>query len=67
VEWPKIARNTMMIDLETQKAKGEDIDQFIANVLSTVKVCAENAEGQQLHVDTFRELAKSGVLVLPED
>ena len=56
-ELPKTRRTFLLAEAET----------FFAKLGETVKVCASNLESQQKYIDTWRELAKSGLLQLPSD
>lgn len=38
---------------------------FLKNLTATLEVCIRNLEGQQMYIDTWRELAKSGLLQIP--
>ena len=58
-EWPKTARTTLLFDDEVLGAEGRD--QFVDNLTDTVKICMDNLEAQQVYIDTWRELYKSGL------
>jgi hypothetical protein len=59
---PDSQYTALMADLERL-----DADKFSANVLATQTVCLDNLPRQQMYIDLWRELAKSGLLVLPEN
>ncbi len=41
--------------------------QFAEKVAATVKICMANFEGQQGYIDSWHELAKSGLLTVPSN
>ena len=45
----------------------EDKQVFFDKVVQTGKICIENLEDQQGYIDAWRDLAKSGLLVFPEN
>lgn len=62
---PETRRTMILADAESA---GEDgADEFLQRVTNTVKTCVANLEGQQVYIDTWRELAKSGLLSIPEN
>jgi len=64
-EIPKTRRTTMLAEAESLGKKGANA--FVAKVFATVKICVGNLESQQAYIDSWRELAKSGLLKLPEN
>ena len=64
-EIPKTRRT--MLEAEAEATPKEDISKFISNLAATVEVCVENLSGQQAYIDTWRELAKSGLLAFPDE
>jgi hypothetical protein len=61
---PETKLTMMMAEAELLGDKG--VNQFIEKVTNTVKTCMGNLEGQQTYIETWRELAKSGLLELPQ-
>lgn len=64
-EIPKTRRTTMLAEAEALGPKGEN--SFVDKMAATVKNCVKNLESQQTYIDSWRELAKSGLLKLPEN
>lgn len=62
---PETRKTTMLADAES--AGKEGMDEFLQRVGNTVKQCVSNLDGQQAYIDTWRELAKSGLLSIPGD
>ena len=60
---PETRRTMIFADAEALGNKGAEL--FANKISATVKVCINNLEGQQSYIDTWRELAKSGLLKLP--
>lgn len=60
---PETKRTMILADAETLGDKGTE--KFITKVAKTTKVCMANLEGQQTYIDAWRELAKSGLLSMP--
>jgi len=60
---PETKSTMILADAETLGESGAE--KFITKVAATVKVCMANLEGQQTYIDTWRELAKSGLLTMP--
>ncbi len=63
-ELPATQMTMIMADAESQGSEG--IDKFWEKIINTTKVCSENIDGQQAYIDTWRGLAKSGLLKLPD-
>ncbi len=61
---PETKRNMMLAEAEALGEKGSS--QFIEKVAATVKVCINNLKYQQVYIDDWRELAKSGLLQIPK-
>lgn len=59
-------RKTMIL-AEAESLGESGTEKFINKLSATVKVCMENLEGQQRYIDTWRELAKSGLLTMPNN
>ena len=53
---------TTMILADAESLGDSGTEKFITKLAETVKICMANLEGQQTHIDTWRELAKSGLL-----
>ena len=64
-ELPKTRRTILQASAENLTE--EEAAIFYSKLGGTVKVCASNLGGQQKYIDTWRELAKSGLLKLPEN
>lgn len=60
---PETKRTMILADAEILGEKGTE--KFITKVATTTKVCVANLEGQQKYIDAWRELAKSGLLSMP--
>ncbi len=60
---PEASKTTILAEAETLGESGAGT--FITKVAATVKICVANLEGQQTYIDTWRELAKSGLLTMP--
>lgn len=56
-----------MLAAEAESYTGKDTEVFIRNLTATVEICIRNLEGQQMYIDTWRELAKSGLLQIPKE
>lgn len=68
-ELPK-TRLTMLAaeaELYAGKDNGKDKNKFLENLTLTFEICIKNLEGQQMYVDAWRSLAKSGLLELPNE
>ena len=61
-EWPKISMTTILADAEVLGSKGSE--KLLEKVTLTVKICMSNLHSQQAYIDSWRELAKSGLLKL---
>lgn len=64
-EIPKTRRTAILADAETLGS--DNSEMFVNKISETVKICVENLELQQMYIDMWRELAKSGLLKLPKD
>jgi len=60
---PETRKTMILADAEALGNKGAEL--FANKISATVKVCLSNLEGQQTYIDTWRELAKSGLLKFP--
>lgn len=54
-----------MILAEAESLGESGTEKFIAKLATTLKICMANLEAQQTYIDTWRELAKSGLLTMP--
>lgn len=61
-EWPKLSMTTILADRETLGTKGRKV--FLEKITLTTKVCLNNIEAQQMYIDSWRALAKSGLIIL---
>jgi hypothetical protein len=59
-------RTWLAAEAEASTGK-QNAKAFLDNLSATISVCGENLEGQQLYIDTWRELVKSGLLKLPNE
>lgn len=57
---PETQKTRMLADAEAIAATGSA--DFIDRISATIKVCMRNLEGQQVYIDSWRDLAKSGIL-----
>jgi len=55
-----------MILADAESAREEGSERFFKRITKTVETCISNLEGQQVYIDTWRDLAKSGLLSIPE-
>lgn len=62
---PEVSRTMMLAEAESLGEAGAE--KFIEKITATIKVCVANLEGQQMYIDTWRDLAKSGLLTLPSN
>ena len=65
-ELPKTRQTMLAAEAESAAGK-KNAKIFIANLSATLAVCFKNLEGQQMYIDIWRELAKSGLLKLPDE
>jgi len=65
-ELPLTRRTMLAADAESSSDK-KGAKVFFANLSATMSVCVKNLEAQQMYIDTWRELAKSGLLKLPSE
>jgi len=56
--------NTLLADLEADSSEGNEA--FLSDLGKTIEVCALNTEGQQTYIDLYRDLARSGLLTIPD-
>jgi hypothetical protein len=47
------------LEMMTENSQQE---QFMAKLTKTIEICSSNGESQQMYVDMWRELAKSGLV-----
>lgn len=64
-EIPKTKLTMLAADAEASTGKSYDV--FVRNLTATLDICIINLEGQQVYIDTWRELAKSGLLQIPKE
>lgn len=62
---PESKMASIMADAERLSAAGQ-IQQFVDNLTDTIEICQRNSDGQQMYIDFWRELAKSGLLTTPD-
>lgn len=60
VELPKSRRTLILADVETLGVDGHKT--FLSRLGATLKVCTTNLQAPQAYVESWRELAKSGLL-----
>lgn len=67
-ELPKTRRTMLLAELESSSENSKiGTSIFLSNLSATLEVCVKNLEAQQMYIDTWRELSKSGLLKLPEE
>ena len=59
-EIPKTSRTMLAAEAESNP------DDFMHNMMATFEVCMDNISAQQMYIDMWRELAKSGMVRLPD-
>ncbi len=59
-------RKTMIL-ADAESTEEDSAEKFLQRVTNTVKTCVSNLEGQQVYIDTWRELAKNGLLSILAD
>jgi hypothetical protein len=64
-ELPRTRRTMLAADEES--SAGEKAKEFFSNLSATMEICFKNLEGQQMYIDLWRELAKSGLLQMPKE
>ena len=64
-ELPSTRRTMLAADAEL--SSGKEAEEFLGNLSATMEICFKNLEGQQMYIDLWRELAKSGLLQLPKE
>jgi len=64
-ERPKTSRNWLLAEAKSYDDK--ESNTFLKNLMATFAVCAKNAKAQQMYIDSWRELAKSGLLKFPDE
>ena len=62
--WPASKRTAIMADAERLGKDG--FEEFMSRVGETNKICISNLETQQMYIDIWRDLYKSGLLVTPD-
>lgn len=65
-ELPKTRRTMLLAEMESSKTK-EQAGIFLSNLSATFEVCVKNLSGQQMYIDSWRELGISGLLTLPNE
>ncbi len=65
-ELPKTSQTMLLADSESTSNKAA-AEAYFANLNATMNVCFKNLEAQQMYIDAWRELAKSGLLKLPSE
>ena len=61
---PDVARTRILSDLESTTEK--DRAMFFDKLKNTLEICISNLDGQQFYIDSWRNLAKSGLLKIPD-
>lgn len=64
-ELPKTSLTNLAAELESMPDAGKEI--FFNNLSATLEVCAKNKEGQQMYIDMWHEIMKSGVFKFPDE
>jgi len=60
---PEVQRTRMLSDMESYLDQDSSI--FFNKLKNTLEICTRNLDGQQFYVDSWRNLAKSGLLKIP--
>lgn len=60
------ASTRLASDFELMSTDGPS-EQWFANLAETVNVCIQNSEAQQDYIDSWRDLAASGMVQFPEE
>jgi hypothetical protein len=55
-------KSTMLISEFEMMKQNSQQEQFMTKLTKTIEICSSNRESQQMYVDMWRELAKSGIL-----
>ncbi len=55
-----------MILADGEALGDSNFEKFASKIGASVKVCVANMEAQQAYIDLYRQMAKSGLLTLPE-
>lgn len=58
---------TNMILADAERYSEDDASSFYEKLGATTKICILNLEGQQLYIDFWRDIAKSGLLTIPNE
>jgi hypothetical protein len=61
---PEVQRTKILSDLESTTDKDGSI--FFEKLKNTLEICIRNLDGQQFYIDSWRNLAKSGLLKIPD-
>lgn len=61
---PEAQRTKILSDLESTTDK--DGSMFFDKLKNTLEICIKNLDGQQFYIDSWRDLAKSGLLKIPD-
>jgi hypothetical protein len=61
---PEVQRTRILSDLEYSAENGSSM--FFDKLKNTLEICTKNLNGQQFYVDAWRNLAKSGLLQIPD-
>ena len=64
---PDAQATRILADQERLAGTNGGADKFVRKMAATMKVCADNIESQQVYIDSWRELVKQGLLVLPKE
>ena len=64
-ELPKTRFTMLAAEAEAEADTGKNNAVFLKNLTATLEICIRNLEGQQMYIDTWRELTKSGLLQIP--
>jgi hypothetical protein len=63
MEWPQAKLDSILADSEALGTQGAEA--FGKKINATVVTCINNLKDQRKHIDTWQELAESGLLKLP--
>jgi len=62
IESLRDTQSTMILSELEMMTENSQQEQFMAKLLKTIEICSSNAETQQMYVDMWRELVKSGIV-----
>ncbi len=64
-EMPQVQLNSILSDAESMGTEGAEA--FGKKINATVVICIDNLKSQQMYIDTWQQLAESGLLQMPQN